>query len=175
VRIEIELRTIDRKIALRSTENARRLASNAATLERLSARRRDAARAHATLMSGLPPQALDSARRRLGAAEPAPQTRAVSDAPRIPEPRTLAKPTPPVGPAADPGHGASYEGATSTSPFLTSDPDQKTRTVWVLPSGRTFHRRDCHFVEGHSARQIPVQRASSTGLERCRHCCPTVR
>jgi hypothetical protein len=68
------------------------------------------------------------------------------------------------------------EPSQSGSPVITADPDAETRTVWIFASGASFHRRDCHVVEGRSgARKVAVSQARELGLARCLHCAPDVR
>jgi hypothetical protein len=176
VKLESELRILDRKIVRRFTQRGPRdLDHEAATsVIRLTARRQQVATAHAELVAQLPIQALASARRFFYAPASLTHQPPGQSVTKLPAPRTrLARGDTVVD---DWPAGGTDEGATSISRFLTADPDQQTRTVWVLPSSKTFHRRDCQVVEGReTARQVPVQRAVGSGMERCRHCCPSVR
>lgn len=87
-----------------------------------------------------------------------------------------AKAPPAVGKKAHRGATGERLPDIGTGIRLTQDPDAESRTVWAFRSGKSFHRRDCHLVEGRDgAVRIPIATARQRNLERCMHCAPTVR
>ncbi len=88
------------------------------------------------------------------------------------KPNATTKGAEPIREASEPAAGWSVDSGVRYS----LDPDADQRTVWVFKTSTSFHRRDCHFVEGRDgAVQIPIGTARKRGLERCMHCVPTVR